>query len=158
MEYTYGKYGKPYLPEAGLFFNLSHSGEYVMAAVSEYETGCDIEKISHSYEAVARRFFQKHEYEQLQSLQGTERDELFYRFWVLKESYMKVTGKGICLGPETFGFDLLHGQIIFNGPGEGDEYSFREYSGPQGYRSAVCIHGTAEIADMIETDLKVLLV
>ena len=104
MEYRYGEHNKPYLCDGALFFNLSHSGERVMAAVSEYETGCDIEQIKEADEAVARRFYQKHEYEHLLSVPEEERNELFFRYWVLKESYMKAKGQGIYLGPDTFGF------------------------------------------------------
>ena len=37
----YNEYGKPYLESGGLFFNLSHSGEYVACAISDKEIGID---------------------------------------------------------------------------------------------------------------------
>ena len=54
----YNENGKPYLAEGqGIYFNLSHSGEYVACAVSGEEVGCDIELISGQKPDIARRFF-----------------------------------------------------------------------------------------------------
>ena len=38
------KHGKPYFANSDLKFNLSHSGRYVVAAVSDFEVGIDIQK------------------------------------------------------------------------------------------------------------------
>ena len=75
----YGKNGKPYLKDKSIYFNLSHSGDYVVLAVADYEVGVDIEKIEPYDHAIAARCFTQGESEWLQS-QGT--DEAFYRLLV----------------------------------------------------------------------------
>lgn len=39
LAYVYGKEGKPYFRDLPVYFNLSHSGEYVLCAVSTEEMG-----------------------------------------------------------------------------------------------------------------------
>ena len=100
----YGKEGKPYVEGAeGFYFNLSHSGEYAVCAVSEKEIGCDVEKLSECRLKLAKRFFSVYEYEMLLA-QETEEEkrELFYRFWTLKESFIKAVGKGLYLPLDSF--------------------------------------------------------
>ncbi|MCH5344806.1 MAG: 4'-phosphopantetheinyl transferase superfamily protein [Acetatifactor sp.] len=101
VRYTYGTKGKPYLqarenlPE--MFFNLSHSGDYVICAVSEREVGADIQKMQmQGTERLANRFFSEEERKLLQSCDSSEhRLEIFYRLWTRKEAYGKLTGEGI---------------------------------------------------------------
>lgn len=96
VRYTYGAKGKPYLqikenlPE--MFFNLSHSEDYVICAVSEREVGADIQKMQEQVpERLANRFFSEKEKQLLQDCSP----DLFYRLWTRKEAYGKLTGEGI---------------------------------------------------------------
>lgn|GEM_PF-210300 len=103
----YGEKGKPFLPQLPDFrFNWSHSGEYVMLAVSDREVGCDIEQIRPVELKLAQFAFDPREYERVAACCGAERDKLFFRYWVLKESYMKALGEGLSLGPQTFRIKL----------------------------------------------------
>jgi len=61
------EHGKPYLENSKLFFNVSHSGIYVAAAVSEDHVGIDIEKLRRNKLQVARRFFSEEEIALLQT-------------------------------------------------------------------------------------------
>ena len=88
-----GPEGKP-LAE-NVHFNLSHSGNLVICAVGEKAVGCDIEKTEREIQGVAKRFFHRNEAEYLQKFQGQERDEMFFRLWTWKESYIKMTGEGL---------------------------------------------------------------
>ena len=45
LEYYNNEYGKPYLKNNNLFFNISHSFDYVITIISNKEIGIDIEKI-----------------------------------------------------------------------------------------------------------------
>ena len=51
-----GENRKPYLEGAPFRFNLSHSGEYVVCALSDSDVGVDIEEIKPISEGVMRRF------------------------------------------------------------------------------------------------------
>jgi len=96
---TYGENGKPYLKDGGMYFNISHSGDYVVLVAAEREIGVDIEKITPYSSAVAARCFTPDELEWLK-LQGT--DEAFCRLWTAKESIMKKLGLGLVMPPESF--------------------------------------------------------
>ena len=87
------KSGKPYLIEPPLFFNLSHSSDYVACAIADFEIGLDIQNIRPVSMPLARRFFSK---EELRKLQASEHpDKVFTLLWSLRESYWKATGRGI---------------------------------------------------------------
>ena len=61
------------LPE--LCFNLSHSGNLVVCAVSEKEVGCDAEKIRPARMKVAKRFFSEEENQYLEMLEPCKEEE-----------------------------------------------------------------------------------
>ncbi len=52
-------YGKPYLNGyPNYYFNISHSGEFVVCAISNNPVGIDIEQIKQiEYEEIAKSFF-----------------------------------------------------------------------------------------------------
>lgn len=97
---TYGAEGKPQVEN--VHFNLSHSGNLVICAVGERAVGCDIEKTGQEPQEVAKRFFHRNEAEYLQKFQGQERNEVFFRLWTWKESYIKMTGEGMQLPLQDF--------------------------------------------------------
>lgn len=92
LSYSLGENGKPYI-EGGAFFSLAHSGKYAVCAVSDFAVGVDIEGARKNSLRLARRFFTRSEYERIAA--SGEPDELFCRLWVIKESYIKATGKGL---------------------------------------------------------------
>ncbi|MCI8864777.1 MAG: 4'-phosphopantetheinyl transferase superfamily protein [Lachnospiraceae bacterium] len=133
--------GKPYLTDyPEICFNLSHSGTMAMASFAGREVGCDIEQVGDPDFRVARRFFAPGEKEALNRIPGPKgRAECFYRFWTLKESFLKVTGQGVRMP--------LDGFCIHMGPpvqveveGAFLDYGFWEFALP-GYRASLCIQG-----------------
>ena len=141
---------KPYLPDVpDVHFNLSHSGERVMAVFSDHEVGCDIERVVKARMRVARRFFHKDEQAMLDQLIASGREneasELFYRYWTLKESVLKVTGEGIRLPMNAFCILTEPTVQVRMEPGtgsliSGQSFTFLEHSLP-GYSSCVCVNG-----------------
>lgn len=102
VRFVYDKLGKPSLDSSthgnGLFFNLTHSGELAVVAVtSDCEVGIDVERlrpVRHA-EGIARRFFHHDEAADVLACRGQERMGAFFRCWTRKEAVVKAVGKGL---------------------------------------------------------------
>ena len=101
-------YGKPFLAgPAGspLQFNLSHSGGLAVCAVTlDHEIGVDVEDRERRVEELelARRFFAPAEAGALEPLPAVVRRDAFFRYWTLKEAYIKARGMGLSMPLESF--------------------------------------------------------
>ena len=97
-----GKYGKTYISNyEHIYFNLSHSGKMVACAISDREVGIDVEYNDPTIDLnIAKNYFYNMEYESIMKSE-TPQDE-FFKYWVLKESYMKYTGLGFNLNLNSF--------------------------------------------------------
>jgi 4'-phosphopantetheinyl transferase len=95
--FEYSAQGKPYLPRADLQFNVSHSHERAVYAITKHAAiGVDIEKIETTYaDAVAKRYFSESEYAQLLALPDAQRVQGFYAIWSRKEALVKAVGEGL---------------------------------------------------------------
>ena len=99
--------GKPYLRYyTDLHFNLSHSGETVLCALSSAPVGCDVQTLGPARPELAARFFHLAEREYLASLAEKEAAEAFTRLWTLKESYLKAGGEGLSRPLGSFRIEL----------------------------------------------------
>ena len=145
---SYGKYGKPYLTDyPDLFFNLSHSGNRVMCAVSDREVGCDVQQIKTYDRKLAERFFCPEECQHIAAAGAEERDVLFFRYWTLKESFIKNLGRGLSLPLQEFSIDLkTDSSAVSQQVLPAESFFFREFGLDDGYRYACCAR-KAEIAD-----------
>lgn len=140
----YGDNGKP---EAdGICFNLSHSRDRVVCAISEKPVGCDIEKIGKFREGIAERYFTDSEVQYLEQFEGEEKVEEFYRLWTMKESYLKMTGEGMSLPLDHIEFRIEDKIKVFR-DGAGCSCKIKEYPIPE-YKLTVCAE-EAECADDI---------
>ncbi len=95
------KYGKPYLLNNGLNFNLSHTGNQFVIAVCN--TGCigvDVEQCEDrkGISGLVEKCFSSVERDYWNNLSDKQKVIMFYRFWVRKESFVKAVGRGIALG------------------------------------------------------------
>ena len=112
--------GKLYLPEVNdFFFSLSHSGEYAACVVSDVPVGVDIQKKRITKANIARRFFRMKEAERIEKEPQEKQDDLFFRYWTRKESYLKLTGQGFKGGLDTFLVDLDEMVIV-------DKYNYNQ--------------------------------
>lgn len=139
-------------------YNLSHSGDYVLCSVStgqDTKVGCDIEEMKEPNLKIARRFFCPAEYEQIAGEKnGTLRQEYFYRYWVLKESFAKATREGLALGMDTFEIALGSPPVLKQQPEKyPEEYHYREAFVGGRYRAAVCSTDPV-IEEIIQADLR----
>ena len=149
MTFTTKQNKKPCLAHTdNISFNISHSGTKVMCSVSDKDIGCDVEQITDIDMEIAKRFFFAGEYKALMNCtEKGERNDLFFRYWTLKESFMKVTGLGFRLELDDFCIILDEGDISVRQSVDARKYYFREYSMNDGYRYAVC---SAEKPDLPE--------
>ncbi|MDR3621292.1 MAG: 4'-phosphopantetheinyl transferase superfamily protein [Paludisphaera borealis] len=116
VEFRAGPGGKPILPpgEPGspppLHFNVSHSGELALIAVSRSrELGVDVEKTRPISEAarIVRSYFTETETEQFHQLEEAARPDAFIRGWTRKEAILKA--KGVGLAGLATGFETMFG-------------------------------------------------
>lgn len=139
LVFSYGKEGKPYLAgKSGLYFSLSHSGDHVLCAVSDHEIGADIETVRDMDLHVAERFFCRSEYEHIAAQESENaKQTLFYRYWTLKESFVKATGRGLYLPFDRFEI-ILKDEISVIQNADSRCFFFREYGEIECSRCAVC--------------------
>jgi len=139
--------GKPYCKSfPGIHFNISHSDDWVIGAVCDSPIGVDIERVGCADLQIARRFFTEYEYQKLLN-QETNRNELFYKLWTLKESYMKYTGKGLRLPLNSFEFDFTDCNIRLQIP-ERNMLHFKSVKVFKDYYLAVCSEEKPKVVEI----------
>lgn len=90
-EIIYNEYGKPYLKNNEIYFNLSNSHDYSVCTISNSEVGIDIEKITFKSNIIDRICT-----EDEKKLIKNAKD--FTKIWTKKESYIKYLGIGLSYG------------------------------------------------------------
>ena len=150
--------GKPYLAgKESLFFNLSHSENMVMCAVADKEVGCDVERTTEFDGALASYVMTRQELQQIYGLESeAKQQEMFFRLWTLKESYMKATGLGIRLEPGNFGMKVEKESISVIPPVDEREFYFKGYYMDDGYCYSCCSLSDEFSEGMTKVDLGVI--
>lgn len=118
--------GKPFLEGSPFRFSLSHTGNIAACALATEEVGLDLEAVRTEPRGVAERFFTAEENAELDAAAPGERDRLFFTLWTAKESYLKLTGKGLAGGLRTFSVSLLSGEPVLAAP-SGPAAFFKRY-------------------------------
>ena len=97
LQFTFNPYGKPFLlnyPDVS--FNISHSGDWVTCAISDFDIGIDVEQINLDMNLdIANQYFHEKEIQLINSVAAPESYHYFFRIWTTKESYLKCIGKGL---------------------------------------------------------------
>lgn len=103
--FNYEKKGKPFLESSSLRFNLSHSQDLALCAITyEKNLGVDIEymRLMKDAEQIASRFFSPRESALFCSLPKEAQQLAFFRCWTRKEAYIKAIGDGLSYGLDNF--------------------------------------------------------
>lgn len=140
LHYQYNQWGKPELDGGRIHFNLSHSGEYVVLAISDAPVGVDVEHKTKGYEALAKRCFCPGECEDVLSLvTEEERQQSFLEYWTMKEAYIKCKGEGMRIPLNSFCIQkgISYGDTEISQEGNGDFY-FGTFFLEKGYCVSVC--------------------
>jgi 4'-phosphopantetheinyl transferase len=156
LEFAYSERGKPTLapavPAETLCFNLSHSHEMALYAVTHNRSiGIDIEHIRSNRDVaqLAKRYFSLREYEVISSLRPDQREEGFYNGWTRKEAYLKATGEGLA-GLEEIEVSLAPGKpaallSIKENRQEAGRWSVFHLTPPvKGYAAALVVKGSSD--------------
>ncbi len=86
-----------------LYFNMSHSKDYALCAVSDSVLGVDIECVKTKDVANMERILHETENKILGFITNSEeKKKYFYECWVSKESYLKNLGCGLTVRPRNF--------------------------------------------------------
>lgn len=88
---------KPFVKNNLFYFNISHSGKYVMVGISHKPIGVDVEMIKNFNNTAGTRklVFHKEEFKKYDSAKN--KTLFFHKIWVKKESYAKCMGLGLAL-------------------------------------------------------------
>lgn len=132
-------YGKPYLVGIdSVYFNVSHSGDWVVCAVDSDAVGIDVEKIHSIDLQIAWQFFSAAEYEQLISLPVSHRLAYFFDMWTLKESLIKADGRGLSIPLDSFCIIQQGSDIQLIAGDELPQYHFKQYEIDPAYKLSLC--------------------
>ncbi|HOU15897.1 MAG TPA: 4'-phosphopantetheinyl transferase superfamily protein [Anaerolineae bacterium] len=108
LSFAINPYGKPAFaaPEyAWLQFNLSHSGDLILIAVSrDRPIGIDVEHIipPDDFPRLVEQFFSPNENAAFRALPESKRAAAFFAGWTRKEAYVKALGIGVSLPLDQF--------------------------------------------------------
>jgi 4'-phosphopantetheinyl transferase len=104
LRFAAGPHGKPALAgeaaEAGLRFNLSHSGGQALYAVARRDVGVDVERLDRvvNYAAILDRICAPYERALFQARPPGREREAFFACWTRKEAMAKALGGGLASG------------------------------------------------------------
>ncbi|MBO6157798.1 MAG: 4'-phosphopantetheinyl transferase superfamily protein [Firmicutes bacterium] len=96
-----GPFGKPYLKDQPLHFNLSHSAHLAVCILSDQPSGIDIQQVRAFKPALIKRVFLPEEMEGVSRFaqKNAPLDAACTLLWSAKESVMKCLGYGFRLSP-----------------------------------------------------------
>lgn len=151
LRFGYSAYGKPFLQHAGdarLHFNLSHSHELALVALTRQgRIGVDIEYMREAveYEAVAASVFSAGENAALRALPAPLRRAAFFACWARKEAYVKARGEGLSTPLDQFDVSLHPGEpaaLLYAGKGaQHERWSLGALYPARDYAAAVAVQG-----------------
>ncbi|MEL6719249.1 MAG: 4'-phosphopantetheinyl transferase superfamily protein, partial [Bacteroidota bacterium] len=130
------QYGKPYFETSDIQFNISHSHELVVCAITQHnEIGIDVE-YPRSIDIQDFKF-QMTEGEWNWISTAKDSQAAFYEYWTKKEAVIKAVGKGFSADLKSF--DVMGGtkQLIL----EGQEWHLSEVAIDKNYHCYLAIAG-----------------
>jgi 4'-phosphopantetheinyl transferase len=145
-----GAQGKPLVE--GLEFNLSHSDDLAVLAVTNSPVGIDVEKIrSLDIAGIVERFFAPSEWQVWQALPPEQQQLAFFRAWTVKEAVLKAIGTGLHtpLAEVVVEIDPQQPLAILSHP----EWQVRSLELPVGYVGAVVARSIGDLRYLDESNL-----
>ena len=145
--FSYSKFGKPYLSDPEnpeVCFNLSHSGNLLLIAVSEGEQiGIDVEKNEDNidFSGIAALVFSVEE--QVSLSHTADPFQKFYELWTAKEAILKSTGLGFSYPSNRFSvvksIEQESRPRISKDLPAGSDFSLTSFSPVEGYFASIAV-------------------
>ncbi|WP_405410862.1 4'-phosphopantetheinyl transferase family protein [Maribacter sp. Asnod1-A12] len=111
IKMDFSKDKKPFLENSSIHFNISHSKELVVCAISSMEAiGIDVEKISDLNIEDFKDQFSKTEIARMQNSSNSIKS--FYQHWTQKEAIVKANGSGLNIPLSSF--EVKDDQVIIS--------------------------------------------
>ena len=129
IQFSAGPYGKPQLADTMLRFNLSHSDDLMLLAVTHgRELGVDVEFMRPDvpFEMLADHYFDPEDAWDLRLLPMAQRPWKFYDIWTSTEAQLKASGVGLSQGVKV---------------SDADRWSLMKFAPAAGYTAAVAVEG-----------------
>ncbi len=153
LSFVAGRWGKPALQGAAgvapLEFNLSHSGDVALLAVSRgRQVGVDVEEWNGNvaYDRLAAFCFSPTECRELAALPQERKAGAFFAGWTRKEAFIKATGVGVDFGLDYFDVSLSPGDARLladrRDVASVAAWGMQNVPMPHGYSAAIVARGT----------------
>lgn len=150
LAFQYNNHGKPALAnmsgEPSLCFNVSHSGELALYAITrKREVGVDIEYIRpfEDAEDIVKRFFSSREKVEFGTLPERIKNQAFFACWTRKEAYIKARGEGLSYPLSNFSVSMIPDEPagLVEIKGDKSRWSLKTILPGAGYVAAVAVEG-----------------
>lgn len=147
MVFSYTKYGKPFIEDHSIKFNVSHSGNYAVIAVTENnEIGIDIEFKREIADAknIAVRYFSDDEMIEFLKMKDDKVKDAFFTCWTRKEAFIKAVGEGLSYPLSDFSVSFVNGSAplirkIYSNPDETKLWSLFNVNTEVNYVSSLAV-------------------
>lgn len=155
IRFDYNAYGKPVI--AQLNFNLSHSGDWMVLAISGNAIiGVDVEYQQHRSVSLslARFCFSDQEFAAFESLPDEQQQSAFFHIWTCKEALIKAIGQGVSFGLKNISISMAveHKPIVLQMHGDQAScWQLRHFHVADSYQAAMAWKG--KISDIDECHL-----
>jgi 4'-phosphopantetheinyl transferase len=134
--------GKPFVPDAPVAFNLSHSDALAACALrAGGQLGVDVERVRSVPDAdsIVKRYFAPGEAREYAALPAAERTAAFFSTWTRKEAFVKALGDGMQCPLDSFEVDIapdvVNPRIAIDAAHGG--WHLRSFAPAPGYAGAV---------------------
>lgn len=157
------EYGKIFLAQPGLHFNLSHTKDIAMYAFNAHsQVGIDVEFIDRDIDAVSlvERFFAPAEKAAFEALSPSLRAQAFFNYWTRKEAFIKAIGRGLTHALDQFSVDTTIAsenkklQTIMY---QHTPWSLFNLSCAPHHAAALAVEGEVELRKIVATGKQILL-
>jgi len=143
LEFSRNENGKPFLEGSDLQFNVSHSHDRLLIAITAGRAvGVDIEfrRDGVTMDSIAERWFSPSEHTFFQRSENPQ--QVFFEIWSKKEAYVKALGLGIFHELNSFTVPL-GSDSLFPDPGKNGDWFFQTLEIDPAYAAAIVFEAPA---------------